>query len=111
MAGLMGEFEFFTGTMTETRDLRIKVTQDFEVIHGACGFETRPYGVPEVAVMIGTWCMWAGKLPEMSGWLGEMVKGRIAAENDWGITTEDMTDAIAEDAEHADFIRNHVVGF
>jgi hypothetical protein len=110
MAGLTGEIEFYTnpGSM-DPHDLRVKITQDFEVIHGEEGFELKAYDKPEVAIYAGHMLLWAGKPEEMSGWLKEAVDGRIKA-GEWGITDEDMMDAIAEDAEHAEFIRDHAPG-
>lgn len=109
MAGVTGEIEFYTGSMAETHDLQIKITQDFEVIHGACGFETKAYGKPEVTIYAGTMLLWVGKPEEMSGWLQEAVESRIKS-GEWGIEDTDLMDAIAEDAEADLFDREHAVG-
>jgi hypothetical protein len=110
MAGVTGNIEFYTGTMTETHDLRITVQQDFEVVHGEEGFETVEYGKPEVCIYAGAMILWVGKPEEMTPcWIKDLVDAKIKA-GDWGIEDTDLMDAIAEDAEALQFAREHAAG-
>lgn len=100
MAGVTGEIEFNAGT--RTHEIRVRVAQEFEVIYGANGFEIKKHGEADVAIWAGEMLIGVKPPAHLCGWLGAFILDRIASEKSWGITTEDMTDAIAEDADYAE---------
>ncbi len=79
MSTCNGVIEFFTGSMADTHDLRVVITQEFDEEPEDHFVDLRERSAPEVAVYTGDMLLWTGKPAEMSGWLGVAVKVKIKA--------------------------------
>lgn len=111
VASIAGSFTFFIETNgVVSHDFKVTVEREFDIERGYEDWELRPYGKPEVSIYAGSMLLWVGEPAEMAGWLKDKVEHQIEMENDWGITREDIRDAVLDERETEQFYREHAPG-